>query len=319
MRESGSRIVETSDAGLRALRKNGVASGCDAPRRPQGRCSTGTQGDAMTDAISLSTLPRLGALALAAALAACSGGSELPNGGISGGEGTGTGSGGSFGGTTAEGVYGGSLSGGSFGAFVMAVLENGSFWQFYGRGSTAALDVAGFVQGTGSSSAGAFQSADALDFGLVPAAAATVTATYTSTPSITGSVAEGVQSITFTGAGVADSAYDYKVAAALSTLEGTWNLNSMSGVATSLVFDAAGAFTGTDTVGCTLSGNATTRASGKNVFDVRLVIGPAPCPAAGTTLSGIALALPAVGGSTSLLIGAVDSSRTIGFGASGVR
>jgi len=273
----------------------------------------------MTDATSLSTLPRFGVLALAAALAACSGGSELPNGGISGGEGTGTGSGGQFGSTTAEGVYGGSLSGGSFGSMVMAVLENGSFWQFYGRGTTAALDVAGFIQGTGSSNAGAFLSADALDFGLVPAAAATVTATYTSTPTITGSVTEGVQSISFTGTAIADSTYDYGKAPSLADIEGTWNVNSMSGVATTLVFDAAGAFTGTDTVGCTLSGDATTRASGKNVFNVRIVIGPAPCPAPGTTLSGIALVMPATSGTTTLLVGAVDSSRSIGFGASGTR
>src|SRR4051812_11250795 len=99
------------------------------------------QGDAMTTIKR--THSRLGVLALAAGMAACSGGSDLPSGGISGGEGTGTGSGGSFGGTTAEGVYGGGLSGGSFGSFVMAVLENGAFWMFYGRGSPAALDMAG--------------------------------------------------------------------------------------------------------------------------------------------------------------------------------
>jgi hypothetical protein len=272
----------------------------------------------MTDTISL-TLPRLAALALAAALAACSGGSELPNGGIAGGEGTGTGSGGNFGGTTAEGVYGGSLSGGSFGNFVMAVLENGTFWQFYGRGSQAALDMAGFIEGTSTSSAGTFHSADGLDFGIFPAVAATVTATYTSAPTITGSVAEGVQSLSFTGATVTGSSYAYKSPASLELLAGTWNVNSMNGVATTLAFDATGAFTGTDTVGCTLTGDATTRPSGKNVFNVRIVMGPAPCPAPGTTLSGIALVMPQVGGSATLLVGAVDSSRNIGFGASGVR
>jgi len=268
------------------------------------------------------TTSRFGSLALAAALAAlaaCSGGTDLPNGGISGGEGTGTGSGGNFGGTTAEGAYGGSLSGGSFGSFVLAVLENGSFWQFYGRGTPAALDVAGFVEGTGSSSAGAFQSADGLDFGIVPAVSATVTATYTSAPTITGSVAEGVQSLTFTGAGVSGSTYDYKSAASLAALAGEWNVNTMSGVATTLTIADDGTFTGTDTVGCTLTGAATARASGKNVFDVRIVMGAAPCPAPATTLSGIALLMPLSGAGTTLLLGAVDSSRSIGLGASGTR
>jgi hypothetical protein len=276
------------------------------------------KGDAMTDAIML-TFPRLGALALAAALAACSAGDDLPNGGIAGGEGTGTGSGGTFGSTTAENVYGGSLSGGSFGSLVMAVLENGSLWQFYGRGSSAALDMAGFIEGTGSSNAGAFLSADALDFGLVPAVAATVTATYTSAPSITGTVAEGIHSLTFTGATVADSTYDYKSPASLAALAGDWSVNSMTGVATTLTIAADGSFTGTDNTGCTLSGNATTRPSGKNVFNVRIVLGAAPCPAAGTTLSGIALLMPQTAGPTTLLVGAVDSSRSIGFGASGTR
>jgi len=272
----------------------------------------------MNDAMNLS-LRRAGAPALAlaavAALAACSGGSELPNGGIAGNQGSDS----SFGNTTAEGVYGGTLSGGSFGSFVMAVLENGQFWQFYGRGTSAALDVAGFLQGTGASSAGAFTSADALDFGLIPSVAATVTATYTTTPSITGTIAEGVQSLSFSGGVVSGSSYAYDTPADLTTLANTWNVNSMSGIATSLTFDSAGGITGTDTVGCMLSGTASTRASGKNVFDVRLVMGPAPCPAPNTTLSGIALAMPQAGGSTTLLIGAVDSSRTIGFGGSSVR
>jgi hypothetical protein len=263
---------------------------------------------------------RLGALGLAAALAACSGGADLPNGGIAGGEGTGNGSGGTFGGSTAENVYGGSLSGGSFGSFVLAVLENGEYWQFYGRGTPAALDVAGFVEGTGTSNGGTFTSADGMDFGLVPAVAATVTATYTSAPSITGSVAEGTQSISFSGGPVAGSTYTYATAANLAMLANTWTVNTMTGVSTTLTFDATGAITATDTVGCTFTGNATPRPSGKNVFDIRIVMGAAPCPAAATTLSGIALVMPqATGGSTTLLIGAVDSSRSIGFGASGTR
>jgi hypothetical protein len=270
------------------------------------------------------TPARRGALVLAAALtalfAACSGGADLPNGGIAGGEGTGTGSGGTFSNSTAENVYGGSLSGGSFGSFVLAVLEDGSFWQFYGRGTPATLDMAGFVEGTGTSTTSTFTSADAMDFGLVPAVAATVTATYTSAPSITGSVAEGVQAIDFSGGPVAGSTYSYSSPANLAMLANSWTVHTMTGVSTTLTFDATGAITATDTVGCTFTGNATPRASGKNVFDVRIVMGAAPCPVPGTTLVGIALVMPQTGGAgTTLLIGAVDSSRSLGFGASGTR
>ena len=159
-----------------------------------------------------------------------------------------------------------------------------------------------------------------MDFGIVPAVSATVTATYTSAPTITGSVAEGVQSISFTGGPVPGSTYAYSSPADLAMLANSWTVHTMTGVSTTLTFDATGAITGTDTVGCTLTGNATTRASGKNVFDIRIVMGAAPCPAPATTLSGIALVMPQSGGTaTTLLIGAVDSSRSIGFGASGVR
>jgi hypothetical protein len=283
-------------------------------RRPSALTRRGGSASQRPGALARS---RLGALGLAAALAACSGGSDLPNGGIAGGEGTG---GSGFGGSTAENVYGGSLSGGSFGSFVLAVLENGALWQFYGRGTPAALDMAGFVEGTGTSNAGTLTSADAKDFGLVPAVAATVTATYTSAPTITGSVAEGVQSISFTGGAVAGSTYLYTSPADLTVLANTWSLHTMTGVSTSVTFDAAGAITATDTVGCTFTGNAKPRASGKNVFDVVIVMGAAPCPAPATTLAGIILAMPQTGGTgTTLLIGAVDSSRSIGFGASGTR
>jgi hypothetical protein len=63
----------------------------------------------------------------------------------------------------------------------------------------------------------------------------------------------------------------------------------------------------------------TPRASGKNVFNLELRFGPAPCELPGQNATGIAVAYPLASGQTQLLVTAVDGTRAYGAAAFGVR
>lgn len=223
-------------------------------------------------------------------------------------------------GPTAEGVYGGTLTGSTSNAFNLLVLENGEFWAMYGTNTSNTLYVRGFVQGSGTSSNGVFSSTNAKDFGFTPALAGTVNATYNATtPSISGTVASSQGSVGFSGGTIAGSLYTYNTPASLSTISGSWSLTSLTGEGISLSVATNGAFTATSSGGCSMSGTVAPRASGKNVFNLSLTFGAAPCALSGQTASGIAVAYPLSSGGTQLVIGAVDSTRTYGAAAFGTR
>jgi hypothetical protein len=248
-------------------------------------------------------------LVAVAALAACGGGGDGGTGSTT----TETASG-----ASAEGVYGGTLTGSASNTFNLLVLENGQFWSLYGVSSSNSLGVAGFVQGTGVSNNGTFTSSDAKDFGYAPAVPGTVSATYNaSTPSISGTASTSKGSVSFSGGAIAGSLYNYNTAASLSTISGSWSLDSLTGETVALTVQANGAFTAVSSQGCHMSGTVTPRASGKNVFDMALAFGASPCLLAGQSASGIALAYPVSSGRTQLVIGAVDSTRTYGTGSFG--
>jgi hypothetical protein len=227
-----------------------------------------------------------------------------------------------FSNASAEGAYGGTLTGSPFSNFVMVILEDQTFWQAYGRPLVGPIAESGFIEGTGmsTSSTHTFTSTDAADFGLVPTAPATITATYTSAPSITGSIVYDTATVLFTGASpIAGTNYAYGTPAQIASVLGTWALVSNAGIATPVNISASGTLTGVDASGCGLTGSIGPRPSGKNVFDVTLTFAGAPCTVPNTSMNGIALAMPLTTGKVELLLMAIDSTRTFGYGASGTR
>lgn len=62
--------------------------------------------------------------------------------------------------------------------------------------------------------------------------------------------------------------------------------------------------------GCNFTGTSKPRASGKNVFDVSVTFGAAPCSLPGTKATGIALTYILANGKRQLVAAAVDASRT---------
>lgn len=222
--------------------------------------------------------------------------------------------------TTAEGVYVGDLTGSSSKEFELLVLENGEFWSIYGTSTASAFGVAGFIQGSGNSNNGSFTSANAKDFGVSPALAGTLSATYDSTAkTINGTVTATTGAVTFNGGPIAGSLYNYNTPASLATIAGSWSTSSSTGEGIALNVAANGEFTANSDLGCKFAGTVTPRPSGKNVFNVGLTFGAAPCGLPGQSASGIALAYPLTNGKTQLLITATDSIRTNGAVVFGTR
>lgn len=223
-------------------------------------------------------------------------------------------------GPTAEGVYGGTLTGSTFSAFQMLVLENGQFWALYGDQAASVFTVAGFVQGNGTSNNGSFSSSDTKDFGFNPAIAATTNATYNATAkTISGTVNFISRTVTFSGGPIAGSLYNYDTPASLSTITGAWTTTILTGESVAFNISATGSFTANSSLGCNFSGTVIPRPSGKNVFNVSLTFGAAPCALAGQPATGIAVAYPLTSGNTQLIVAVTNTARTIGTAALGIR
>ena len=219
----------------------------------------------------------------------------------------------------AEGAYAGTLTGSASSAFQLLVLESDEYWSLYGSTSGGTFFVAGFIQGSGASNNGSFASSNGLDFGFATPVQATVSASYVVGTSIQGTVAGGGQNVTFTGVPIAPALYAYATAARLSDIQGNWNLTSLTGAPATLNVSAAGALTGSSQ-GCTFSGTMTPRASGKNVFNVALTFGAAPCLLPGQPASGIAISSVLAGSSVrQLIVAGVNSARTSGTTLFGTR
>lgn len=101
----------------------------------------------------------------------------------------------------------------------------------------------------------------------------------------TGPSAEGVYGGTLTGS--TSSAFEmlvlenYDTPAMLSAISGSWSITELSGEDLALTVASSGAFTAASSLGCNFSGTVRPRASGKNVYNVALTFGPAPCELTG--------------------------------------
>jgi hypothetical protein len=211
-----------------------------------------------------------------------------------------------------EGVYEGALSDGK--RHDTIVLEDGSYYSFYGDGANNAFVVKGSFQGTGTGLNGSFSSTDLRDYRVDgTTGSGTLSATYTATPTFNGSVAEGSQSVvTFTGAALSATNYVYASTPVFSNIVGNWPLTSLTGATTNLTIAANSTFSGTS-AGCSFTGSIVPRASGKNIYNFSMTFGGAPCVSPGQTATGIALDFLISDGRRQLLIAGADSTRANGI------
>jgi hypothetical protein len=238
-------------------------------------------------------------------------------------------------GPSAEGYYAGSLVVTAFPAtvgnpqlpntstaFQMLVLENGEFWTIYGTPNGSRLDVEGFAQGTGTSNGSLFIAGGVRNFANPPPAVATnavASASYNaSVKSISGTITDSTTTSTITSA--PQSAYDYSAAAALASLDGVWTVRGPANDQYTLTVAADGTFDALPTPGpgCSFSGSFVPRTTGKNVFNVSVINGAAPCTQVNLESSGVAFVVPS-GAQAQLTFATISADRVFGAVVSGVR
>jgi len=224
-------------------------------------------------------------------------------------------------GPSAEGVYGGTLTYSFASHFQTLVLENDEFWAIYGENMGSIFYVYGFVRGQGSSNNGSFTANSVKDFGFSPAKSGNLTATYNvNSGTISGSVAYGGgDQLQLSGGQVVGSLYEYDSPASLSLIAGSWNAETSIGTSALINVSSGGSLTLVDNVGCSGTGTITPRPSGKNVFNVTVTFGGAPCVLPGQTTSGIAIAYPLSTGQTQIIGAITNSARTQGVAVFGIR
>ena len=222
--------------------------------------------------------------------------------------------------TTAEGAYAGSISGSSSTtAFSAVVLDDGQLWTVYGNNVGGVLVLSGFLQGQGTSSHGVFTASNLRDFGSSPPVAASLAANYVAGASLSGNLSESGATFGISGTAIPAAVYNYNAPASLAGISGAWTLAALGGTSLPLTIASNGAATGVTSGGCSVAATFTPRASGKNVFNLAITFGPAPCPVPSGTAAGIAILSTLSGGAHQLMAAAVDPSRTIGTLAVGTR
>ncbi len=216
----------------------------------------------------------------------------------------------------AQGAYSGVNSAGT--VYNALILDDGSFYSYYGTMSGNALYVNGVGIGK-ATSANSSWSVSYNDYqGGALLAAGTGSGTYTST-SLSGSNSEAGQSSSFTLSVPAANIYLYKTPAVVSSIVGSWSGSATDGSSNAWTVNANGTFTGMDTSGCTYSGTFTPRANGVNVFNLAITFGAAPCILAGRQVAGVALTYLLSNGQTEMVAMAANTAPALGIGLFGVR
>lgn len=229
---------------------------------------------------------RMAAIAASAVLAACGGGGD---------EGPAS--------PTAEGFWSGSTTTGV--GVSLAILENGETWGIYTSGGGIAGALYGNTRSSGNSLSGSGS-----DFNIPSrtTASATYSGTFSPKSSISVNTSGGVS---FTG--TYGTAYDQP--ASLAAVAGSFSGVGVSGSSpvqgVSVTISPTGIVTVPASLGCSASGSAAPRASGKNIFNVSVTFSGSTCALGnGATATGVAYYDAAT---QDLLVLALNSAKTDGF------
>src|SRR6266568_2143028 len=219
-------------------------------------------------------------------------------GGSGGSYGNGGGGGGGNSTGQAQGAYSGTSSNGY--TFETIVLPNDKFYAIYGT-------VTG--QGTSGSSTYTANVTDFFHTGTTNSGS--ITATYAPGSSLNGTLTENGTNITFTGASLPASTFNFNTQASVSDISGTWTGSLMDGTAATVTISSNGNVGGSSS-GCSFSGTVVADSSNKNFFDVSLTFGGSPCSLPNQTASGIGVDYLLSDGVTHQLLAAVTVGTSAG-------
>ena len=210
---------------------------------------------------------------------------------------------------TAEGFWSGTASTGP--RVQLVVLENGETWGFY----TVQGALAGALYGNTSSS-GTSVSGSGLDFYGGSVNPGSYSGTFSAKNSINLALGSGTSRSTFSG--TYSAAYDQP--ASLANLAGTFAGYGLTGRTNAQTISVTIGSNGSISAGnnsCSASGTATPRASGKNIFDIRMTfVGNFCALGNGVVTNGIAYYDT---GTKQIVVLALNGSKTDGFIYAGVR
>jgi len=229
------------------------------------------------------------------------GGSGGSYGGGSGGGGNTTGQ--------AQGAYSGTSSNGY--TFETIVLPNDKVYAIYGTVSGNVFLIYGMITGQGASGSSTYTATVTDFFHTGTINSGSVTATYVQGSSLNGTLTENGTNITFTGASLPASTFNFNTQASLSAISGTWTGSLMDGTATTVTIISNGTVSGSSS-GCSFSGTVAPDSSNKNFFDVSLTFGGSPCSLPNQTATGIGVDYLLSDGVTHQLLAAVTIGTSAG-------
>jgi len=187
--------------------------------------------------------------------------------------------------STAEGLWSGTI--GTNRTLTAAVLDDGTYYFFYSAPANP-LQIAGVIQGTGTSSDGSFTSDNARDFGVGAATLnATISATYQNRQFLNGTITyAGGAFVAFT------STFNtaYLTIPTLPSVAGFYfgQAGSSGGVQSANInVIGDGTFTGAEINGCAFSGIVAPRIRG-NIFNQSVTFGGGACFFGVSSFQGIA-------------------------------
>lgn len=208
----------------------------------------------------------------------------------------------------AQGGWSGTSSGGDI--VDALVLEDGSIWAFSGTETSGGVFVDALYQGTLQSNGSSLTSSDMRGFDIESgdAVALTASGSYSATTlNLTVSAGGNTDSVTASPSPSAN--YDYNQLAQLSALAGNWPGFFTTGDDGTVTVQSNGQFSTTTSAGCAISGTATPRPSGKNVFNINLNFGPAPCLLPNGTASGVGVITHPTTSSSQLAVLVTNAAR----------
>ena len=212
-----------------------------------------------------------------------------------------------------EGGYAATNSDGSSGSVL--VLEDGTAWSIVGTESGDLLEVEALLRGPLSVSGSEVTSSTLRRYDFETSSTITgvgFSGIVTDSGAITATLtATGFDPVSTALAPIDPAVYNYDTAATLAAIAGTWTGFFSTGEEGDVVISAGGVVSSVTTSGCTISGTAAPRASGKNVYDVTVNFGPAPCALPNGSGSGVAIiASPA--SDPQLTVAVVSADRSLG-------
>lgn len=202
------------------------------------------------------------------------------------------------------------------------MLEDGTLWAVSGPTTSAGMVIADIYKGTLTTS-GTAVSGTLRDWltSTGQSAAGTLTGSFVAGTSLdmTATASTGGGSSRVQLKSPATSTYNYGVAATLADLAGNWPGFFTGGDTGTIAVSTDGKYSTTTSAGCKFSGTMKPRASGKNVYDVTVAFGAAPCSLANGTATGNAIIGNLAGGKRQLAVMASTADNAAAAAFFGIR